>query len=128
MKRIVILTMVAMMAVAALTTLATAQVGMGQLFYNGTTVRTVVPPAAMTQVGTDNFYVIMGGATGQLPVAAVAPGDIGYRGGQWAFHSVTWNTTPYLLTSEAAVLSAQSAGDVTVTRVAGNDFKCPIQP
>jgi hypothetical protein len=36
--------------------------------------------------------------------------------------------TPYLLTSEAAVLAAAAAGDVTVTRVPGNDFKCPIQP
>ena len=113
---------------AVIDALATAQVGMGQLFYNGTTVRTVVPPAAVPHVGTDNLYAVMGGASGQLPVAAVAPGDTDYRGGQWAFHSVTWNTTPYLLTSESAVLSAQSAGDVTVTRVAGNDFKCPIQP
>jgi len=41
---------------------------------------------------------------------------------------VSWNVTPYLLTSEAAVLAADAAGDVTVTRVPANDFKCPIQP
>ena len=35
--------------------------------------------------------------------------------------------TPYLLTSEAAVLAAGMAGDVTIDRVAANDFKCPIQ-
>jgi len=34
---------------------------------------------------------------------------------------------PYLLTSEAAVLAAYMAGDVTVTRVPANDFLCPIQ-
>jgi hypothetical protein len=41
---------------------------------------------------------------------------------------VTWNVTAYLLTSEAGVLDAADAGDVTITRVPGNDFKCPIQP
>ena len=43
---------------------------------------------------------------------------------------VTFNSgvTPYTLTSEEAVLAAQAAGDVTVTRVPENDFKCPIQP
>jgi hypothetical protein len=40
---------------------------------------------------------------------------------------VTWNVTPYLLTSETDVLASQSAGDVTVTRVAAMDFLCPIQ-
>ena len=65
---------------------------------------------------------------GQLAVAAVAPGDPNYHGGQWAFHHVEWNVEPYLLTSEDEVLAAWSDGDVTVTRVPGNDFKCPIQP
>jgi len=41
---------------------------------------------------------------------------------------VTWNVVPYLLTSEAAVLDAETAGDVTVTRVPEMDFRCPIQP
>lgn len=97
-------------------------------FYEGDTVRTVVPPAATPQAGRDNFYGVSGGATGQLGVVAVAPGDTNYHGGQWKFFSVTWNVSPYLLTSEAAVLAAETAGDVTVTRVPEMDFKCPIQP
>lgn len=76
----------------------------------------------------DNFYAISAGASGQKAVVAVAPGATGYHGGHWKFYSVTWNTTPYLLTSESAVLSAAGLGDVSVTRVAANDFKCPIQP
>jgi len=36
-------------------------------------------------------------------------------------------TRAYLLTLEAAVLAAQSASDVTVTRVPAMDFLCPIQ-
>jgi len=102
--------------------------GFGQLYYDGMTVRTVVPPAAMTKEGVDDFYVVMGGVEGQLAIAAVAPGDKGYHGGKWAFHSVEWDVEPYLLTSEDEVLQAEMDGDVTITRVPENDFKCPIQP
>jgi hypothetical protein len=104
------------------------KVGFGELWYDGKVVRTVVPPAASPQEGRDNFYGVMDGAEGQLGIAAVAPGDKGYHGGKWAFHSVTWNVAPYVLTSEAAVLAAQADGDVAVVRVEANDFKCPIQP
>jgi hypothetical protein len=125
MKRAFVLTLV---LTALLSQIAmAARPGFGQLFYDGNTVRTVVPPAAMPQEGRDNLYVITDGAMGQLPVAAVAPGDRDYHGGQWAFHRVTWNVTPYLLKSEDEVLAAASAGDVSVQRVAENDFKCPIQ-
>ena len=100
----------------------------GCCFYQGTVVRTVVPPAATPDEGRDNFYAVMGGVAGQKAVVGVAPGDTNYHGGDWAFHSVTWNVAPYLLTSETAVLAAAAAGDVTITRIPANDFKCPIQP
>ena len=125
MKRILVLSV---LAIAVVSAMAVASVNFGELYYDGQVVRTVVPPAAMTKAGTDNLYVVMEGVMGQRPVAAVGPGDHDYRGGKWAFHSVTWNTTPYLLTSGAAVESAANAGDVTITRVPANDFKCPIQP
>lgn len=101
----------------------------GCCFYEGGSVRTVVPPAAMPNEGIDPFYAVMGGATDQKAVVGVAPGDAGaYHGGHWAFHSVTWNVAPYLLTSEADVLAAAAVGYVTIVRVAANDFLCPIQP
>lgn len=100
----------------------------GCCFYQGAVVRTVVPPSATPNEGIDNFYGVAGGVAGQKGVVAVAPGDTNYHGGHWKFFSVTWNVAPYLLTSEAAVLSAEAAGDVTVTRVPANDFLCPIQP
>ncbi len=100
----------------------------GKLYYEDDIVRTVIPPASMPFQGRDNLYPIVGGVQGQLAVAAVAPGNPGYHGGQWAVHLVEWNTEPYLLTSEADVLDAALADDVTITRMAGNDFKCPIQP
>ena len=64
--------------------------------------------------------------SGQLAVTSAAPGD-NYHGGRWAVHVVTWHVAPYLLTSEDAILAAAAAGDVTITRVAANDFLCPIQ-
>ena len=70
----------------------------------------------------------MDGAAGQLPVAGAGPGDRDYRGGKWAFYSVTWNVAAYIVDSGDAVMAAADAGDVTVTRIAENDFKCPIQP
>ena len=125
MRRIAVLMAVAIVAIAAITI---AKPGFGNLYYDGHVVRTVVPPAKMPNAGLDDLFAIMGGVQGQLAVVAVAPGAAGYHGGKWAFHSVTWNTTPYLLTSAAAVMAAQSAGDATVTRIPANDFKCPVQP
>jgi len=104
--------------------------GFGNLYYNGTIVRTVVPPAAFPNEGRDNFYKVANGATGQLGIVAVAPGSSDYHGGHWKVFTVTFNSEiiPVLLTSEQAVLSAQSAGMVTVTRNATADFLCPVQP
>ncbi len=104
--------------------------GFGNLYYNGTIVRTVVPPAAFPNAGIDNFYKVTNGASGQLGIASVAPGADGYHGGHWKVFIVTFNqeATPVLLTSQAAVLAAQTAGTVTVTRNASADFLCPVQP
>jgi hypothetical protein len=110
------------------TTAVMAQVQFGELFYDGQVVRTIVPPAASPKPGRDNLYAVVGGVDGQLGIAAVAPGDTNYHGGKWAFHRVTWNVEPYLLTSEAEVNAAEDAGDITVMRVPAMDFKCPIQP
>ena len=103
--------------------------GFGNLYFNGTVVRTVIPPAAFPNAGLDNFYKVTNGASGQLGIASVAPGSVNYHGGHWKVFTVTFNTgiEPALLTSEQAVLSAESAGMVTVTRNAAADFLCPIQ-
>ena len=104
--------------------------GFGNLYFNGSMVRTVVPPAAFPNEGLDNFYKVTNGASGQLGIAAVAPGSGDYHGGAWKVFTVTFNhgVTPILLTSAQAVLSAQNSGMVTVSRNAAADFRCPIQP
>jgi len=102
--------------------------GFGNLYYNGTIVHTVVPPAK-TNVALDNFYKVTNVAVGQLGIAAVAPGNPNYHGGHWKVFIVTFNTgvTPTLLTSESAVLNAESAGLVTVTANPSQNFLCPVQ-
>jgi hypothetical protein len=102
----------------------------GCCFYEDTVVRTVVNPGAIPHEGRDPFYGFTGSAAaGQKGVVAVAPGDKDYHGGQWKFFAVTFNegVTPYLLTSAQAILDAETAGDVTITRVSEKDFRCPIQ-
>lgn len=130
MSRRIVLLVVPALAVLALAVApaATGKAGKGFLFYNGGTVRTVVPPAAFPKEGRDPFYKVMDGAEGQLGIAGVAPGAKGYHGGHWKVYHVTFNVEPYLLTSAAAVMAAESAGDVTVTRAADEDFLCPVQP
>jgi len=111
-------------------TSTSAEVGFGHLFYNDNVVRTVVTPVAIPNDGTDNFYKVTNGATGQLGIAGVAPGADGYHGGHWKVFIVTFNSevTPFVLKSQAEVLSAQSAGSVAVTRDGSADFLCPVQP
>lgn len=100
----------------------------GCCYFDGSLVRTVVPPSHFPNEGVDDFYAIMNGVSGQKGVVAVAPGAEGYHGGHWKFYAVSFNVAPYLLTSSAAVLAAQAAGDVTITRLPAMDFLCPIQP
>ena len=118
------------LVVPAHATSTSAEVGFGHLFYNDNIVRTVVTPVAIPNQGTDNFYKVTNGATGQLGIAGVAPGADGYHGGHWKVFTVTFNegATPALLKSQAEVLAAQTAGSVTVTRVGAADFLCPVQP
>src|SRR5919199_4721674 len=108
---------------------AMATTGKGQLFHDGAVVGTVVTPAPIPAgSGTDPFYNVTNGAAGQLGIAGVAPGDGPYHGGSWQVYLVTFNggITPYLLTSDEAVMAARDAGDVTVTRAGEADFRCPV--
>ena len=118
-----------MLATALLSSIAgTALAGQpavkGTIWLDGAQVRTVITPAATPQEGRDAFYKVPG--TGG--VAAVGPGSDGYHGGHWAVYVVSWNVTQRPLTSAAAIAAAATAGDITITRAADQDFLCPIQP
>ena len=129
MRIFVVSGLVAAVAVLAVAP-ASAEAGKGTLFHDGDTVRTVVVPAPLPRGGTDPFFTVTNGAEGQLGIAGLAPGDPGYSGGDWAFHEVTFveSVTPYLLMSAEDVATAEAAGDVTVTRLPEDDFRCPVQP
>jgi len=110
-------------------TSALASTTHGTVFFNGQAVGTIVTPAAVPNGGTDPFYEVSGGVAGQLGIVGDGPGSPDYRGGLWAVNDVTFTpgTTPFLLTSAQAVRTAQSLGEVTITRNPAADFRCPIQ-
>jgi len=127
-RRLALLTAVGAVALAVVVP-ATATTGKGSLFHDGDVVGTVVTPSPIAPgAGTDPFYSVTNGASGQLGIAGVAPGDGPYHGGSWAFHAVTFKpgVTPYLLTSDEAVFAAEARGAVTVTRLPARDFRGPI--
>ena len=105
---------------------AGATAGKGQLYLDGDVVGTVVNVARLPHGGTDPFFVVTNGVMGQLGIAGVGPGQPGYTGGDWAVYRVTFTVAPYLLTSDEAVMAAASTGDVTMTRDAAADFRCPV--
>ena len=128
MRKALAISMVAGAVVIGASIPASATTGKGSLFHDGAVVGTVVVPVAIPGQGTDPFYSVTNGATGQLGIAGVAPGDGPYHGGAWQVFSVTFGAgvTPHVLTSDEAVMAAQQTGDVTVTRAAAADFRCPV--
>jgi hypothetical protein len=74
--------------------------------------------------GTDEFFLITNGATGQVPVLGSPPGDPDYSP-IWHLHRVTWKSgaKKTLLTSEADI-DAQAA-NLTETD-ASIFFNCPV--
>ena len=126
MKRIFVALALALSLSLTLATpsVAASPVHFGEIWLDGALVRTLLPPSALAHEGTAPFYMVPG--TGG--VAALGPGDAGYRGGSWKVYIVSWNTTQRLLTSSSAVLAAEAAGEITITRNAALDFRCPIQP
>ena len=130
-KKMVILVAALVLLITAVAPTLAAPPAFGTLYYNGGTVRTIVPAAPLNRPGNDDFFVVTNGdVADQFGITAVAPGDPDYNGGKWAVHTVTWNNPDdaTLLTSAAAVHAAADAGLVTIERMVEADFKCPVQP
>jgi hypothetical protein len=128
MRKVFVVSLVVGAVVFGASVPASASTGKGSLFHDGAVVGTVVVPVSIPGQGTDPFYAVTNGAAGQLGIAGVAPGDGPYHGGAWQVFSVTFGAgvTPYVLTSDETVMAAQQTGDVTVTRAAAADFRCPV--
>jgi hypothetical protein len=130
MKRPIALLLALALLIAVALPAAAAPREFGSLYYDGQVVRTHVVPAALPHGGIDPLYSFTNGVEGQFSVSAVGPGDPDYHGGRWAIYEVTWNdgATPTLLTSDAEVLAAEAAGELTITRTPEADNRCPIHP
>jgi len=100
----------------------------GHLFINGEVFRTFGVPAALPHGGRDPLFTFTDAADGQLSISQFGPGDHDFHGGAWAVYNVTFNVEPYLLTSYDELIDAAMAGDVTITRDAARDFRCPVLP
>jgi hypothetical protein len=124
-KTLVVLVVAAAVLAAAVPAAATTS--HGQLFLNGSIVGTTVTPAPVPAgTGTDPFYKVISGVSGQLGIAGVGPNAGPYHGGDWQVFLVTFTGTPFLLTSADAVAAAETAGKITVTRSPADDFRCPV--
>jgi hypothetical protein len=121
--------MLTLQGVSAQAASENAAVGFGSLYYDGAVVGVIATPTSQPGAGVDPIYAFPGDkADGQFSITASAPGDRDYHGGRWAVHLVTWNVEPYLITSDADLLAARDAGDVSITRAPQADFVCPVLP
>jgi hypothetical protein len=100
----------------------------------GTKATTPLPNPDGAAGSFDKLYVFKNGEPGQLLVAEAAPGDTDYNGGRWEVYTVEWvSGTPSVLTSDAAVLAAEQAGMLTITKGSFEGgppayFSCPLLP
>jgi hypothetical protein len=104
----------------------------GLLYAEGQTFRTFGTPAHVDPgTGTDPIYTFTNSTNpDQLSVARYAPGT-GSHGGRWAVYHVTWtdpSAADNLITSFEALQAYAEAGQVSIVRDQGADFRCPILP
>ncbi len=92
----------------------------GRLWHTFVTVTfdaTGVPPQSL-----DKLYTL---GNGLISVSDTAPGTGGYNGARWVVQKVAWNTAPRQVVSEAEVLAAAAAGDLTITPTTMG-IQCPL--
>ena len=79
--------------------------------------------------GTDPFATFTNSANvAQSGVAEFAPGLVGSHGGRWAVYRATWvaGDASELVTSWSELQAQVGAGNITLTRDAPADFRCPV--
>jgi hypothetical protein len=112
----------------------------GPSFYvDGTLYRTVGTPTDLTRTGApassfDTIYEFFG--VQPYNVATAAPGDLGYNGGRWRVHGLTFTNYAAALTTYDANLSGDLDSEAEVTAaIAGGaatdigivkSFVCPV--
>ncbi|HSK93565.1 MAG TPA: hypothetical protein VLA76_05855 [Candidatus Angelobacter sp.] len=116
-----------LLAVAAVTPAAAGR-EFGTIYIDDLAYRTFANPARV-DAGTGTDPIVAFTNFDQGGVAKHAPGD-GARGGRWAVWMATWTdpAAAHLLTDFDDVMDLVASGDLTIERVEGADFRCPILP
>jgi hypothetical protein len=99
-------------------------------YVDGTLYRTVGTPTDFTGTGAPSFTYdkIYALGNGLRNVAEAKPGDRDFNGGRWAVYPVTWHIVPVQYTSDAQLLAAANAGDVTIAPTPIRLFFCNVAP
>lgn len=116
---------------AAMSLVLAAPVGaksFGTIYAEGDAYRTFGNPAHV-EAGTGTDPIIAFSNFDQGGVAQYAPGK-GSHGGRWMVWVATWVDPgdAYLLTDYDDVIALVDAGEITLQRMPGADFRCPILP
>ena len=130
MKRILTAATVGLLAVMTLAGPVGART-FGAVYANDLVYRVFGNAASVPDgTGTDPFAKFTNStATDQFGVAEFAPGSpTGHHGGRWAVYRATWTSgdSSTLVTSWSQLESLVSSGQVTLTRDAAADFRCPV--
>ena len=117
--------------IAAMSLVLAAPVGaksFGTVYAEGEAFRTF-GVAARVDAGTGTDPIIAFSNFDQGGVAKYAPGP-GSHGGRWEVWVATWVDPgdAYLLTDFDDVIALVDAGEITLQRMPGADFRCPILP
>lgn len=117
--------------IAAMSLVLAAPVGaksFGTIYAEGDAFRTFGNPARVDP-GTGTDPIIAFSNFDQGGVAKYAPGR-GSHGGRWQVWVATWVDAgdAHLLTDFDDVIALVDAGDITLQRMPGADFRCPILP
>lgn len=117
--------------VAALSLVLAAPVGareFGTIYAEGEAFRTFGNPARVDP-GTGTDPIIAFSNFDQGGVAKYAPGQ-GAHGGRWEVWVATWVDPgdAHLLTDFDDVIALVDADEITLVRMPGADFRCPILP
>jgi hypothetical protein len=127
MRRVLVL----LSLVGALSLVLAAPVGakaFGTIYAEGEAFRTFGNPARVDP-GTGTDPIIAFSNFDQGGVAKYAPGP-GSHGGRWMVWVATWVDPgdAHLLTDFDDVMALVNAGEITLVRMPGEDFRCPILP
>jgi hypothetical protein len=100
------------------------------IWVNNTLYSTVATPNSLPNHGPFNpIYAFTNATSTQRSIAQFAPGDVGYVGGRWEVHLVTFTgTQPPEIKSYAQLLQYEMNGTVTIDNSVAKRFVCTLVP